>query len=61
MKKIVFIFIVFLSHCSFDNKTGIWENSTETVKKMTSLKILKIYIQEKNYLMKLLIQQKILN
>ena len=34
-KKIIFIFIFyFLTHCSFDTKTGIWENkkviSTDT-------------------------------
>ena len=28
MKKIILLIFIFLySHCSFDNKTGIWENS----------------------------------
>ena len=26
MKKLLFILILFLTSCSFDNKSGIWEN-----------------------------------
>ena len=30
MKKIIiFITILILAHCSFDNKTGIWQNNNE--------------------------------
>jgi outer membrane protein assembly factor BamB len=48
MKKFIFIFIFFLSHCSFDNKTGIWENSTKTVKNTNEYKDFKnLYTREK--------------
>ena len=48
MKKFIFIFIFFLSHCSFDNKTGIWENSIKTVKNTNEYKDFKnLYTREK--------------
>ncbi len=39
MKKIlIFIIILILSHCSFDNKTGIWKNNTKDSKKIDKFK-----------------------
>ncbi len=44
----ILIFILFLSNCSFDNKTGIWKNSNETSKKKNELSdFKKIYTEQK--------------
>ena len=51
MKKFL-IAVLFLSHCSFDNKTGIWKNSNEVdLIKKTDLKILKRFMLNKNHSM----------
>ncbi len=49
MKKIfVFIIILILSHCSFDNKTGIWQNNTKVANKNEKFKNFKtLSAQEK--------------
>ncbi len=49
MKKIlVLIIIAILSHCSFDNKTGIWQNNTKIAKKNEKFKNFKtLSAQEK--------------
>ncbi len=49
MKKIlVLIIIAILSHCSFDNKTGIWQNNTKIAKKNERFKNFKtLSAQEK--------------
>ena len=45
----ILIFVLLLSNCSFDNKTGIWQNSNETSKEnkneLSGFK--KIYIEQK--------------
>ena len=33
MKKLLLILILFLISCSFDNKSGIWENQKLKIKK----------------------------
>ena len=30
---LITIFVLILSHCSFDNKTGIWKNNNEIIEK----------------------------
>ena len=49
MKKIfVLILILILSHCSFDNKTGIWQNNTKVANKNEKFKNFKtLSAQEK--------------
>ncbi len=52
MKKIILLIIIFLfSHCSFDNKTGIWENSnTVDLKKTNRFKDFEtLYTKEKTF------------
>ena len=38
MKKIILISLLIFSYCSFDNKTGIWENSNEAIYKSEQFK-----------------------
>ena len=39
MKKIIiFIIILILPHCSFDNRTGIWQNNNQISKKSEKFK-----------------------
>ena len=33
MRKIIVLFCILLTNCSFDNKTGIWQNSNITISK----------------------------
>ncbi len=48
MKKILILVVVLLSHCSFDTKTGIWENSNKVISKDESFKnYKKLYVEEK--------------
>ena len=56
MKFFVLILIIFLSHCSFDNKTGIWENSNKASKtKESKFKDFKtIYAIEESFNKKIL-------
>ena len=52
MKKIILLIFIFLhSHCSFDNKTGIWENSnTADIKKTNRFKDFEtLYTKEKTF------------
>ena len=52
MKKIILLIFIFLySHCSFDNKTGIWENSnTVDIKKTNRFKDFEtLYTKEKTF------------
>ena len=52
MKKLILIILIFLSsHCSFDNKTGIWKNSdTIDLKKTERFKDFEtLYTQEKSF------------
>ena len=51
MKKIIiFITILILAHCSFDNKTGIWQNNNEISKKSEKFKNFKnLSTQEKQF------------
>ena len=52
MKKLILILFIFLSsHCSFDNKSGIWENSdTIDVKKENRFKDFEtLYTKEKSF------------
>ena len=46
---LISIFLLFISHCSFDNKTGIWKNKDEVInKKKNEYKgFKKIYTEEK--------------
>lgn len=37
MKNFLLIIFIFISSCSFDNKTGIWKNANESVKKSESI------------------------
>ena len=37
MKNLFLILFIFISSCSFDNKTGIWKNSNESVKKSENI------------------------
>ena len=48
MKKILILVVVLLPHCSFDTKTGIWENSNKVISKDESFKnYKKLYVEEK--------------
>ena len=48
MKKILILVVVLLPHCSFDTKTGIWENSNRVISKDESFKnYKKLYVEEK--------------
>ena len=49
MKKILIFFIItLLPHCSFDNKTGIWDSDIKSTKKSDSFKDFKtLYIEKK--------------
>ena len=52
MKKITLLIIILLfSHCSFDNKTGIWENSGSTNTKKTDIfkDFETLYTKEKSF------------
>ena len=50
---LITIFVFAFSHCSFDNKTGIWKNSNEVLKnKQDQFKNFKKYTLKKNYLIK---------
>ena len=33
MIRITLLITIFLTHCSFDNKSGIWQNNSETISK----------------------------
>ena len=46
---LLIILILSFSHCSFDNKTGIWTNNQETVKKKEDKfkNFEKLYIEKK--------------
>ena len=49
MKKIfIIIIIIILSHCSFDNKSGIWDSNTKTKKEVEKFKDFKtLQIEER--------------
>ena len=52
IRIIVIISTIFISHCSFDNKTGIWKNNSEinTKKKESQFKDFKtIYASEESF------------
>ena len=52
MKKLILIIFIFVSsHCSFDNKSGIWKNSdTIDVKKTDRFKDFEtLYTKEKSF------------
>ena len=50
MKKFL-IAVLFLSHCSFDNKTGIWKNSNEIdlIKKNRFENFETLYAEQKSF------------
>ena len=49
----VVLIIFFLSHCSFDSKSGIWNNEkTSDIKKEKYLRILKVFLLLENSLTK---------
>ena len=67
-KKLVFIIIfVFLSNCSFDDKTGIWSGSKEEKNRISELEekqnevidINKIYSSENKYTKEIILKTKI--
>ena len=45
------LFLIFLSSCSFDNKSGIWKNKEDINEKKIDLfeNFEKLYTEEKNY------------
>ena len=50
-KILITIFLVSLTHCSFDNKTGIWKNDSEIgTKKISRFEDFEtLYTQEKTF------------
>ena len=50
MKKIVLITLLIFSHCSFDNKTGIWENNNQPDVKAELFKNFRtVYFKDKSF------------
>ena len=49
--SIILLFLIFLSSCSFDNKSGIWKNSDNNIVKKFDLfeNFEKLYTQDKNF------------
>lgn len=49
--SVILLFLIFLSSCSFDNKSGIWKNSDNNIVKKVDLfeNFEKLYTQDKNF------------